>query len=1037
MKKSIRLLSLVLCLFLLMPWAIPAAKAADAAAGNVVPDPVLRTVINQKLADIQKTTRKDDQAITKEEMALLTGGDAAAIETARDEDASSVFGLLGLSSSKMPYLPAEGNISDNPAHNHGIQSLEGLQYAVNLKSLALSDNWISDLSPLAGLKNLTYLDLHRNNISELAPLGGLTQLIHLDLYNNSIWDITPLKPLKNVTFFDLHYANRGRAHLPVEALADMTGLQYISIESNDLVNEDVECLKSLEHLNYIKLNANHITDISAISKYMQVVMAGKEKCIIEANSQSLPQRETMQITGPSAGGTVTAEIPEVLGVEEVLNAQTESGYSEGGITFTTSEGIPGITVGFGANTKEASFAFEDRKFGPPLDTIEKLMVTFSYYDFSVGSIFNYNLALPAHFQQDADYHASLTTDDLFVKIDSKSAERKSSVITGSLVTAAGAPVALDPAVKIDLKNALNGNAAAGLSASDLSVSGNTFSFRVANDGTFQGADFLTAEVTLRQSGTEKDEVIPAGVLNFHFYDGDTANFHVDTKVEFDLATLSGGNLSSLPVTAKIPGETVFFVECRDKYDNQIGSSTKNKAGDSVFTAPLNKIDSITKYWINTKKFLKPPVTVSMAYSGEDVARRFSVGTMRMGTTAAPAILFDNHTAPQTQALSVKSSDPSVVKAENGMLTAVSVGKAELTLEQVRFPMTAAGKTYDAVRYTKPLKLTVNVINAAEDDAPEKAPSQQVRITGEDNAGKDAQVTAAIPASVLQKKEDLKLSAPSLSMVLPKEAVAALPASGELTVRANMKKSETGNYIKELTLSAEKGGQSVALPQVDIAIPAERVLKPGSTALDQAALVVKVDGKILPAAFAANGTVKLSVKSGAVVTFEENKKAFVDVSENDWAAQAITFVAARELFQGTQPNRFDEALPMQRAMCWAVLERMAGQEDAAGKNWYDGARSWALHANISDGSAPLSNMTREEFMTMLWRLEGSPQAKGRMAEANFGDTAKISTFAHEAMNWAVEQKIIGGDEHKMLRAGDSLSRAEASAIVERYLTGAKQ
>lgn len=126
MKKSIRLLSLVLCLFLLMPWAIPAAKAADAAAGNVVPDPVLRTVINQKLADIQKTTRKDDQAITKEEMALLTGGDAAAIETARDEDASSVFGLLGLSSSKMPYLPAEGNISDNPAHNHGIQSLEGL-----------------------------------------------------------------------------------------------------------------------------------------------------------------------------------------------------------------------------------------------------------------------------------------------------------------------------------------------------------------------------------------------------------------------------------------------------------------------------------------------------------------------------------------------------------------------------------------------------------------------------------------------------------------------------------------------------------------------------------------------------------------------------------------------------------------------------------------------------------------------------------------------------------------------------------------------
>nr|WP_252192464.1 leucine-rich repeat domain-containing protein [Pseudoflavonifractor sp. MCC625] len=62
-----------------------------------------------------------------------------------------------------------------------------MQYAVNLKSLDLSENSITDLSPLAGLENLTYLELDRNNITDLAPLSGLTGLEHLNLYNNLIY----------------------------------------------------------------------------------------------------------------------------------------------------------------------------------------------------------------------------------------------------------------------------------------------------------------------------------------------------------------------------------------------------------------------------------------------------------------------------------------------------------------------------------------------------------------------------------------------------------------------------------------------------------------------------------------------------------------------------------------------------------------------------------------------------------------------------------------------------------------------------------
>ena len=56
----------------------------------------------------------------------------------------------------------------------------------------LSDNRISDLTPLSGLKNLADLRLDTNNISNITPLSGLTGLKGLRLYNNKISDISPL-----------------------------------------------------------------------------------------------------------------------------------------------------------------------------------------------------------------------------------------------------------------------------------------------------------------------------------------------------------------------------------------------------------------------------------------------------------------------------------------------------------------------------------------------------------------------------------------------------------------------------------------------------------------------------------------------------------------------------------------------------------------------------------------------------------------------------------------------------------------------------
>lgn len=73
----------------------------------------------------------------------------------------------------LSHLTSLGSSGD-PAS--GIRSLEGLQYALNLETLALPRNHIQDLTPLQGLPRLTSLDLAENEISELTPLAGLPGL---------------------------------------------------------------------------------------------------------------------------------------------------------------------------------------------------------------------------------------------------------------------------------------------------------------------------------------------------------------------------------------------------------------------------------------------------------------------------------------------------------------------------------------------------------------------------------------------------------------------------------------------------------------------------------------------------------------------------------------------------------------------------------------------------------------------------------------------------------------------------------------------
>ena len=176
-------------------------------------------------------------------------------------------------------------------------------------------------------------------------------------------------------------------------------------------------------------------------------------------------------------------------------------------------------------------------------------------------------------------------------------------------------------------------------------------------------------------------------------------------------------------------------------------------------------------------------------------------------------------------------------------------------------------------------------------------------------------------------------------------------------------------------------------------------------------------------------VLLTVSDGAVVTVRDNSKYFSDV-DGHWAKDAISFVSARELFQGETASTFAPNDVMSRAMLMTVLASLDGADTSSGGTWYAGGVEWAVAHGISDGSNPERAITREQLAAMLYRYAGSPRADSKTLA--FSDAQSVSGYAQEAMCWAVERGLLCGYGNGLLAPKDSATRAEVAAVLKQYI-----
>ena len=163
--------------------------------------------------------------------------------------------------------------------------------------------------------------------------------------------------------------------------------------------------------------------------------------------------------------------------------------------------------------------------------------------------------------------------------------------------------------------------------------------------------------------------------------------------------------------------------------------------------------------------------------------------------------------------------------------------------------------------------------------------------------------------------------------------------------------------------------------------------------------------------------------------EPEQPSFTDVASGAWYTDAVNYVVANGLMEGTSTTTFEPDATMTRSMVWAILARIDG-EAVTGGSWVDIARDWAMENGVSDGTDPNGSVTREQLATMLWRYAGEPATAANLA--GYSDGASVRAYAVDAMSWCVEHMIITGVTDTTLVPQGTATRAQCATMLMRFV-----
>ncbi len=224
-------------------------------------------------------------------------------------------------------------------------------------------------------------------------------------------------------------------------------------------------------------------------------------------------------------------------------------------------------------------------------------------------------------------------------------------------------------------------------------------------------------------------------------------------------------------------------------------------------------------------------------------------------------------------------------------------------------------------------------------------------------------------------------------------------------------------------------------------------------------VTDASGNTVEVKFNGDGTYSFTQPSGAVTitaTFKALTGAsecprdascpmsgYTDLDMEAWYHDGIHYCLDEGLMDGVGTGLFAPNATTSRAMIVTILWRLQGSPEAeaaemftdvAPGDWYADAIAWAASEGVAEGYEdgsfrPNDAITREQLAAMLWRYAGSPGSDGALSA--FVDWADTSSWAQQAMSWAVARGLITGVDSDSLSPKGQATRAQTATILMRF------
>lgn len=290
----------------------------------------------------------------------------------------------------------------------------------------------------------------------------------------------------------------------------------------------------------------------------------------------------------------------------------------------------------------------------------------------------------------------------------------------------------------------------------------------------------------------------------------------------------------------------------------------------------------------------------------------------------------------------------------------------------------------------------------------------------------------------------------------KLSMSVMPGSNETTVRVSLtgregvtngrfavgydaeavmlKSVQASDACAVSSVNAEIAG-SVSFAWVGSDLTTEETLTLVFEHLDSAAEVTFTAVGIEPAAESTSVTVNVS--------------PFADISGH-WAEAEIIAVYNAGLINGIGGGYFAPDSEVNRAAFVTMLYRMAGSPalesldtafvDVPADSFYGAAVKWAVDNGITNGVsatafAPGRAISRQEMMTMLWRYAKNVEKRDVSTVTDlstFPDGDSVASWAEPAMGWALAVGLLEGYPDGTVQPGTTAVRAQAAAIFCRYM-----